>query len=389
MHRQITITKSTTSNLDTYNIVFDNAKLQIMLKNKLINQDVYNIWQNVNASKILIMKANAMINIPILNNSNLQVKAFQSEFYIVNNKFHFVDKDHQNPYKIDFTKLKIKYNKINNLNDFDGSDFYNEIDSWFESEYMTVEEHDIIISKIDSWFFEGYDVSQTAQMLTNEIFEIIATEARADWLAGLLAWFIFVGIDSLKTNIVQEIVNNFNKIKSADKYHTGVYETFYFFGLYMDPNSIKPVPPMTKSNEINDNLEAHSTKRDEIITREYDNDPLDNYAGFDSLWQYLNTDGQTFNLNKIFQSYVGILGQYNNWNYTFHHLESTAILKQYLNTWVTLTKVSWTNNNSETLLAQIKMIISDNPWTKTMEFNFKSILCNINMYDSVGNEMYY
>ncbi len=86
---------------------------------------------------------------------------------------------------------------------------------------------------------------------------------------------------------------------------------------------------------------------------------------------------------------LGVLGKYNNLNYTFHHLEATSILKPYLNTWFTVTKASWTNNNSETSLAQIEMMISDNPWTKTVEFNFKSILCNVNAYDSVGNEMYY
>ncbi len=388
----IKTTKATNANIfDTYTINFDNQKLQSMLKNKLLNQDAYNIFSNQNQSKILTNEANATVILPTKNNINVPVHAFQSNFYIKNNQMHFVDKDHQNPYKINLTKLNIKFKRnANFLISITSKDFIAEINWWEETNCITITERNAIFSQISEWLMDGYSWTDIPQLLQDVIYELIADEEAADFCLELLICFIVTGFNYSDINIISVFIKNFDKINSInDKYHQGASETFYFWGLYMDPNSIKPVPPMNKSSEINDKLKANSTKRDEIITIEYDNDPLLDYNGYDSLWQYLNADGQTFNLNKIFQSYVGILGQYNNWNYTFHHLEATSILKSYLNTWITLTKASWTNNNSETSLAQMQMMISDNFVTKTVEFNFKSILCNINAYDSVGNKMYH
>ncbi len=294
-----------TNSFDTYSITFDNKKLQTMLKEKLLNKDAYNIIINKNTSIRLTNEANAFVNLPTQNNTSIKVRAFQDKFYIENNKMYFVDKDHANPYKVDITKLNIYYHKNANLLDFKGSLFFNAIDDWHSFGYLTVEEHEVMIAQVSDWFVEGYNVSQAAQMLTNIVFELIENVNNAEWTIWFLSLFILEEFANTKTNVIQEIVQNFNKIKSVDsKYHQGVYENFYFWGSFMNNNSIKPILPMTKFSEINDNLEAHSTKRDEIIIYEYDNEPLLDYNGYDSLWQYLNTCGETFNLNKIFKSYV-------------------------------------------------------------------------------------
>ncbi len=394
---KITTTKSATDNIDKYKITFDNAKLQAMLKNKLINQDAYNIIINANTSSRLTSEANAIINVPAKNNVNIKIRAFQSNFYIENNKMHFVDKNNPNPYAMDIknNNLKLFLNYFTPQIIIPTSNLIDIIESWWQFGYLKTEEADILLldidwmidwnyteEAIDAWF-ESYIIRliyysvEDRSILWQLLFEIGKPLNKANFY--LSKYFFLNSLEKYK-----------DKIKSVDsKYHQGVSETFYFWGLDMDPNSITAIPPMNKYSEINDEDKANYFNRGKKITNEYDNVPLLDYNGYDSLWQYLNTDGEAFNLNKIFKSYVGVLGKYNNLNYTFHHLEATAILKPYLNTWVTLTKTSWTNNNRETSLAQMQMMITDNPWTKTVEFNFKSILCNINALDSVGNEMFY
>ncbi len=392
---QITTTKIATSNLDTYNIGLDNIKLKTMLKNKLINQDVYNIWQNINTAKTLTMEANEIITLPTKNNENIKVRAFQSNFYIKNNKFYFVDKDHQNPYAFNFKSLKTNLSKHVSqiLPPVPPGTSLKVITRWYNLGNFTAVENDAFVDYLNTLMISGYSELEIEfrfyQLLMNLIIE---GEISQDIL---MMYYVDLNYNN-KQNFsskyfgLNSLEKNWDQIKAAsDKYHMGASETFYFWGLYMDPNSIQSLPPMTKTSEINDEDEASYFNRGKKIINEYDNVPLLDYNGYDSLWQYLNTDGEAFNLNKIFKSYVGVLGKYNDLNYTFHHLEATAILKPYLNTWVTLTKTSWNNYNRETSLAQMQMMISDNPLTKTIEFHFKSILCNVNAIDSVGNEMYY
>ncbi len=377
---KITTNISPTGDFDTYNITFDNEKLQSMVNKHLINQDVYNIMISKNTSLAWTNEANSIANVPS-DVGDVKIRSFKNDFYIENNQLFFVDKDHQN---LDKKHNNLKTNKLpvdmllGSVSDF-----------WWKCGIIDIAQYDELITNINNSINLGQDQEQIDTWFQNYIMELIKQENKQQ-LILFLTWvkpatnnqssYIFL-------NAIEKNIKDIYEISSQNN-HSGTSDVFTFWDLNINYNSIqKIILSEGKYTNISD-VDKAKWNFNQKITRIYSADPLINYYGYSSLWQYLNMEGETFNINEIFQSYVGLLNKYVSSNFDFNKMQSTSMLKKYWNNWSTLTSVSWTNKAGLTSIAEWDLQITDNPWTKAVEFNFKSILCNINKFDSIGNSMY-